>query len=108
MDRPLKWPVVRIVARGLTVQRLRSRLMLSQTKVRCPQASRMQAAARKLQPKPGSGCVAAPSVLWAKRFGCAIRTTGDLSYGSRALCAAACHRIRITSRSRNRARLDAA
>src|SRR5262249_48827786 len=45
------------------------------------------------------------SVLWAKRFAYATRTTADSCCGSHALCAAACRRIRITSRLHNPARL---
>jgi hypothetical protein len=44
--------------------------------------------------------------LWAKPSGCAIRTTEGLCCGSPVLCAAAYHRIRITSRLPNRVGLD--
>ena len=46
-------------------------------------------------------------VRWANRFACAIRTTGSSCCGSRAWCAAACRRIRITSPLLNRAHSDA-
>ena len=42
------------------------------------------------------------SVLWGKRFACAIRITGDSCCDRRASCAAACRRIRIISPLHNR------
>jgi hypothetical protein len=46
------------------------------------------------------------SMLWANRFGFAIRSTVGTYSDSLALCAAACHRIRITSHSHSRVQWD--
>ena len=54
-----------------------------------------------------SNLAAMQSVLWAKRFACAIRTTGNSCCDRRALCAAACRRIRIISPLHNRVHSDA-
>ena len=61
---------------------------------------------RKLRRRPRSSLPALPSVLWAKRFACAIRNTGSSCCGSPALCAAECRQIRITSRLRSRVRSE--
>ena len=54
---------------------------------------------------PRSNPAAMQSVLWEKRFACAIRITGDSCCDRRASCAAACPRIRITSRLHSPAHL---
>ena len=51
---------------------------------------------------PKSNLAAMQSVLWEKRFACAIRITGDSCCDRRASCAAACRRIRIISPLHNR------
>jgi hypothetical protein len=104
MDRPL---TIRPLAGHLMVWPLTSRLMLPRTKPRYPSPSRMRPAAKRLRPSGGSGLAAPRSVLWAKRFACAIRTTGSSCCGNPALCAAAFRRIRITSRLHNRVHSDA-
>jgi hypothetical protein len=48
----------------------------------------------------------AQSVLWEKRFACAISSTGSSCRGSHALCAVERRRTRITSRLPNCAHLD--
>ena len=51
---------------------------------------------------PRSNLAAMQSVLWEKRFACAIRITGDSCCDRRASCAAGCRRIRIISPLHNR------
>ena len=51
---------------------------------------------------PKSNLAAKQSVLWEKRFACAIRITGDSCCDRRASCAAVCRRIRIISPLHNR------
>ena len=63
--------------------------------------------ARKQRPGPRSNLAAMQSVLWEKRFGFAIRITGDSCCDRRASCAAGCPRIRIISPLHNRVQWDA-
>src|SRR5438876_1101143 len=80
-----------------------SRLMPSRTKPGCP-VRRTRVPARKHRCGPAKSNLAAmQSVLWEKRFACAIRITGDSCCDRRASCAAACRRIRIISPLHNRA-----
>jgi hypothetical protein len=58
----------------------------------------MRAIARKPRKCPVSRLATAQSGPWAKRFACAIRSTGSSCPGRRALYAAEHHRTRITSR----------
>ena len=82
--------------------RVMSRLMLSRSKPGCP-ARRTRLPARKHRcGPPKSNLAAMQSVLWEKRFACAIRITGDSCCDRRASCAAACRRIRIISPLHNR------
>ena len=68
----------------------------------CP-ARRTRVPARKHRCGPArSNLAAMQSVLWEKRFACAIRITGNSCCDRRASCAAACPRIRITSPLHNR------
>ena len=82
-------------------------LMLSRVKAWCLPAWPMPSGVRRLRLSPGSGHAEVQWVLWARRFACATRTTADLCCGSHAWCAAACHRIRITSPLPNRVHSDA-
>jgi hypothetical protein len=67
------------------------------------QARRTRIPARKHRCRPPKSNLAAmQSVLWEKRFACAIRITGDSCCDRRASCAAACRRIRIISPLHNR------
>jgi hypothetical protein len=90
------------------VRYLPRRSMPSPTKMWCPPARLTQGRARKLPREPRTALGVARSMLWGKRFACAIKITGSLFCGSRALCAAACRRIRITSPLHNPVRSDAA
>ena len=68
----------------------------------CP-ARRTRLPARKHRcGSPKSNLAAMQSVLWEKRFACAIMITGDSCCDRRASCAAACRRIRIISPLHNR------
>src|SRR5262245_63725230 len=82
--------------------RVMSHLLLYRSKPGCP-ARRTRLPARKHQcGPPRSNLAAMQSVLWEKRFACAIRITGDSCCDRRASCAAACRRIRIISPLHNR------
>src|SRR5262249_7061311 len=87
--------------RLLIISALAAQLTLSRTKVQYPPAGLKQARARSRK-----GVAAAQCVLWANRFDCAIRSTAGSCSGSPALCAAASHPIRITSRLPSRVGLD--
>ena len=63
--------------------------------------------ARKLLRCPKSDLTAGRTALRSKPSGCAIRNTAGSCCGNLVLCAAACHRIRITSRLPNRVRWGA-
>ena len=56
--------------------------------------------------RPRNNPEATWSMLWANRFGFAIRSTVSSYSDSPAWCAAACHRIRITSHSHSRVQWD--
>jgi hypothetical protein len=57
----------------------------------------MPALAKKLRLSPRNDLAEVYWLPWAKRFACAIRITGSTYCGSRALYAAACRQIPITS-----------
>ena len=71
-----------------------------------PQVWSLLQSVRRLLPKFGSEPLTVQSMLWAKRFACAIRSTGSSCPGRRALSAAGRRRIRIISRLCNLVHLD--
>src|SRR5262249_17910711 len=75
--------------------------ILSPPQTWCLPVGRMRAIDRRLRKCPVSRLAPAQSAPWARRFACAIRSTGSSCPGKRALFVAGRRRIRITSRLRN-------
>src|SRR5262245_47332777 len=89
-----------------TARLLKGRIMPSPTKRWCQPAHWPPTTARKLLQWPSNGLAGPQFVLWKKQFACAIRSTGSLCPGRRALYAVGRRQIHITSRLYNLVHLD--
>jgi len=89
-------PLIRFLPGRLRVTGAIRRLIQSRNQTGNLSAGRTRVPATQLRGGSRSNLAVPRSVPWVGRFAYVIRATGSSFFGSRASCAAGCHRIRTT------------